>query len=201
MAVVVVRRRRGQVVAIGAVALLVLGFVASSWMDTLRVELELETRSFEPGEPVHFALNVCSNSLLPMRTDDGKASWRIINEAGDVVADSSHQVFTLERKTFRGRPGSVDRSCRWIGISASGTSDRLEPVRPQASSDAAMPWRQGRTSSSHVGAIWTAREQRSRSPNRAAPPITLSGATPSAAPALRAAPQRALRGEPLGECV
>jgi hypothetical protein len=109
MAVGVLRRGRGQV-AIGAVALLVSVFVAASWMDTLRVELEFESPSFKPGEPVHFALNVCSNSVLPMRTDDGKASWRITNDAGDVVADSSHQVFTLELKTLAWSP----RQCRQV---------------------------------------------------------------------------------------
>lgn len=65
--------------AIGAVALLVSIFVAASWMDTLRIELEVESRSYKPGEPVPFALNVCSNSVLPIRTDDGKASWQITN--------------------------------------------------------------------------------------------------------------------------
>lgn len=103
------RRRRGKV-AIAAVALFVSVFVAASWMDTLRVELEFESRSFERGEPVRFALNVCSNSVLPMRTSDGKPSWRITNESADVVADSSHQVFTLELKTLSWSP----RQCRRV---------------------------------------------------------------------------------------
>lgn len=79
-------------------------------MDTLRPELEFESRSFKRGQPVHFALDVCSKSVLPMRTDDGKASWRITNEAGDVVADSSHQVFTLELKMLWWWP----RQCRQV---------------------------------------------------------------------------------------
>lgn len=109
MVVGVFRRRAGQVV-IGAVALVLVIVLVGSWMGTLRSELELEGTSYEPGEPVHFALSVCSNRVLPTRTDDGKPSWRITDESGNVVADSSHQVFTLELKTLSWAP----RECRRV---------------------------------------------------------------------------------------
>lgn len=109
MGVGVFGRRRVQV-AVGAAGLAVLFLVAASWMDSLRTKLHFEDRPYQPGDPVPFSLSVCSASLLPMRTEDGKPSWRITNEAGDVVANSSHQVFTLELKTLSWAP----RQCRRV---------------------------------------------------------------------------------------
>jgi hypothetical protein len=85
-------------------------FAAASWMESLRTELHLEGRSFAQGEAVPFALSVCSESVLPMRSEDGKPSWWITDESGDVVADSSHQVFTLELKTLTW----AARQCRQV---------------------------------------------------------------------------------------
>lgn len=79
-------------------------------MDSLRTELHLGDRVYRQGETVAFSLSVCSDSFLPMRTEDGKPSWRITNDVGDVVADSSHQVFTLELKTLFWAP----RKCRRV---------------------------------------------------------------------------------------
>lgn len=94
------------------VALAVVVFVAvlgaARWMGTLRTELHLDATRVSPGEPVDFTVRVCSSSFLPMRTDDGRPSWQITDEAGEVVADSSHQVFTLELKTLTWSP----RQCR-----------------------------------------------------------------------------------------
>lgn len=109
MVVGIFRRRPGAVV-IGAVTLVVVIVVVGSWMVTLRSELEFEGTSYERGESVHFALSVCSDRILPMRTDDGKPSWEITDESGNVVADSSHQVFTLELKTLSWAP----RECRRV---------------------------------------------------------------------------------------
>lgn len=83
-------------------------FVAGNVGRSLRVDLTLDRSWYERGEPVEFALTVCSNSVLPMTTDDGKPSWRILDSEGDVVADSSHYVFTLELKNLTWGP----RSCR-----------------------------------------------------------------------------------------
>ncbi len=94
----------------GAAGVAVLVFVAASWMKSLRTELHLEGRSYRQGETVPFSLSVCSDSLLPMRSEDGKPSWWITDEAGDVVADSSHQVFTLEGKMLTWLP----RQCRQV---------------------------------------------------------------------------------------
>ena len=90
--------------------LVVVIVVAGSSGRTLRSELEFEGRSYRPGESVHIALSVCSNRVLPMRTDDGKPSWRITDESGVVVADSSHQVFTAVLKTLTWAP----RECRRV---------------------------------------------------------------------------------------
>lgn len=86
------------------IGLLVAGNVGRS----LRADLTLDRASYERGEPVAFTLTVCSNSVLPMRSDDGKPSWRILDSAGEVVADSSHYLFTLELKNLTWGP----RSCR-----------------------------------------------------------------------------------------
>jgi hypothetical protein len=58
------------------------------------------------GESIEFALTVCSNSVLPMSTDDGKPLWQILDSEGDLVADSSHYVFTLELKNLTWGPRS-----------------------------------------------------------------------------------------------
>lgn len=70
----------------------------------------MQGRSYEQDEIVPFALSVCSESLLPMRSDDGKPSWWITDETGDIVADSRHQVFTLELRTLTWSP----RQCRQV---------------------------------------------------------------------------------------
>jgi hypothetical protein len=97
-------------VAASAAAVAVLIVAAASWTESLRTELQLEGASYEQGETVPFELSVCSESLLPMRSEDGKPSWQITDESGDVVADSSHQVFTLELKTLTWSP----RQCRQV---------------------------------------------------------------------------------------
>lgn len=102
--------RRRMRIAVGAAGLAVVLLAAASWMDSLRTELHMEDRTWRQGETVAFSISVCSDRLLPMRTEDGKPSWRITDEAGDVVADSSHQVFTLELKTLSWAP----RRCRWV---------------------------------------------------------------------------------------
>lgn len=83
-------------------------FVAGNVGRSLRSDLALNHAWYEPGESVEFTLTVCSNSLLPMTTDDGKPFWQIFDPDGDVVADSSHYVFTLELKNLHW--GS--RACR-----------------------------------------------------------------------------------------
>jgi hypothetical protein len=103
---VIGRRHAGAAALAVAVFAAVLG--AATWMGNLRTELHIAETRVPPGEPVRFTIRVCSSSLLPMRTDDGKPSWQITDEAGEVVADSSHQVFTLELKTLTWSP----RQCR-----------------------------------------------------------------------------------------
>lgn len=100
----------GRPVRVAALSLAVFAAVlgAAIWMDTLRTELHMDGARFSPGEQVGFDIRVCASSYLPMRTDDGRPSWQITDEAGQVVADSSHQVFTLELKTLTWSP----RQCR-----------------------------------------------------------------------------------------
>lgn len=83
-------------------------FIAGNVGRSLRAELTLDGATYEMGESIEFALTVCSNSVLPMSTDDGTPSWQILDSEGDVVADSSHYVFTLELKNLTWGP----RSCR-----------------------------------------------------------------------------------------
>lgn len=100
--------RRLVRVGIASVVVFAAVLAAASWMGTLRTELHVDGDRVSPGEPIHFTIRVCSSSLLPMRTDDGRPSWEITDEAGEVVADSSHQVFTLELKSLTWSP----RQCR-----------------------------------------------------------------------------------------
>ncbi|MGI8791588.1 MAG: hypothetical protein ACR2H3_00120 [Acidimicrobiales bacterium] len=97
-------------VVIGGVVFTAVALVAASWMGTLRPELKFAGGSFERGEMIAFALSVCSKGVLPMSTDDGKPRWRITDGSGEVVADSSHQVFTMELKTLAWSP----RQCRQV---------------------------------------------------------------------------------------
>lgn len=90
------------------IGLIVAGNVGRS----LRADLTLDRASYETGETVEFTLKVCSNSVLPMTTEDGKPSWQIFDAADEVVADSSHYLFTLELKNLTWGP----RSCR-TGVS------------------------------------------------------------------------------------
>jgi hypothetical protein len=107
MAVPVIGRRRARL-AVAAVGVFAAVLGTAIWMGSLRVELHLDDDRIAAGEPVRFDIAVCSSSPLPMRTDDGKPSWEITDETGEVVADSSHQVFTLELKTLTWSP----RQCR-----------------------------------------------------------------------------------------
>jgi hypothetical protein len=79
---------------------------------SLRPEVTIadQDRKVTSGEPVTFEISVCSKSLLPMWTDDGKPHWQILDASGVTVADSSHYVFTLELKKLRWGP----RSCRVV---------------------------------------------------------------------------------------
>lgn len=87
-------------------------FIAGNVGRSLRAELALDRATYEVDEAIEFTLTVCSNSVLPMTTEDGKPSWQIVDDADEVVADSSHYVFTLELKNLTWGP----RSCR-TGVS------------------------------------------------------------------------------------
>jgi|SRR5688572_12406287 len=88
---------------------------------SLRAEVAIadQDRKVTADEPVAFEISVCSNSLLPMATDDGKPHWRILDASGVTVADSSHYVFTAELKRLVWGP----RSCR---VMLSETWDQRE---------------------------------------------------------------------------
>lgn len=75
---------------------------------SLRAEVAIADRRVTAEKPVAFEISVCSNSLLPMVTDDGKPHWQILDASGATIADSSHYVFTLELKRLVWGP----RSCR-----------------------------------------------------------------------------------------
>ena len=76
---------------------------------SLRVELSVRSTRVGSAPEVPFSIWVCSNSLLPMVTGDGRPSWRIVDVAGGrVVADSSHRFFTLELRRLAWGP----RGCR-----------------------------------------------------------------------------------------
>jgi hypothetical protein len=87
-------------------------FIAGNVGRSLRSELAVDRATYEAGETVELTLKVCSNSVLPMTTEDGKPSWQIFDAADEVVADSSHYVFTLELKNLTWGP----RACR-TGVS------------------------------------------------------------------------------------
>lgn len=103
-------------------------FIAGNVGRSLRSELALDRSTYEVDEPIEFTLTVCSNSVLPMTTEDGKPSWQIVDDADEVVADSSHYVFTLELKTLTWGP----RSCR---MAVSETWDQRVWNQPTAFPD------------------------------------------------------------------
>jgi hypothetical protein len=102
---------RTRKIALALVALSVVVAVAGVAVGrSLRIEFKVSELAVSSGEPVDFDMSVCSNSWLPMTTDDSKPRWRIVDRSGTTVADSSHYVFTMELKTLQWGP----RSCRIV---------------------------------------------------------------------------------------
>ena len=102
---------RRRTVALAVAGSVVAAAVVSLWAGrSLRPEVAMadQDRTVTAEEPVAFEISVCSNSVLPMWTDDAKPHWKIVDGSGAIVADSSHYVFTLELK----RLGWGPRSCR-----------------------------------------------------------------------------------------
>lgn len=87
------------------------GIVAGLSHGSLRVELSVPSTRVGSGAEVPFTISVCSNSPLPMTTVDGRPFWQIVDVvSGQVVADSTHYVFTLELKRLTWGP----RACRSV---------------------------------------------------------------------------------------
>lgn len=77
---------------------------------SLRVEASVESPA-TADEPTVLEISVCSNSVLPTATDDGRPSWQIRSaSSGEVVADNSHAITTAELKRLQWRP----RQCRVV---------------------------------------------------------------------------------------
>lgn len=105
----VVRRRPYPAVVAVAVLVIATGIALARTYGSLRVELSVPSTRVGSAPEVPFSISVCSNSLLPMATGDGRPSWRIVDVAGGrVVADSSHRLFTLELRRLTWGP----RGCR-----------------------------------------------------------------------------------------
>lgn len=96
----------------------------------------MERSHFALGETVTFSLSVCSEGFLPMRTGDGKPSWSITDEVGNVVADSTHQVFTLELRTLTWSP----RQCRQV-LSVDWDQREWNQRPPELNEPAGLPRR------------------------------------------------------------
>jgi hypothetical protein len=115
-------RRRKQTLALAVACLVAGAAVVLLWAGrSLRPEVAIADQDgrVSAEEPVAFEISVCSNSLLPMLTDDGRPHWQIFDASGATVADSSHYVFTLELKRLVWGP----RSCR---VMLSETWDQRE---------------------------------------------------------------------------
>lgn len=150
------RRSIAAVVALGVVA--ATGIVAALSHGSLRIELSVPSRQVGSGQEVPFAISVCSNSLLPMTTADGKPFWQIIEvTSGEVVADSTHYVFTLELKRLTWGP----RACRsaiaeaWDQRTWNQPGDDRDPGGLLARGDSVPPGRY------RIEAGWNGLERRS----------------------------------------
>jgi hypothetical protein len=125
-------RRRKRTIALAVACSVVGAAVVLLWAGrSLRAEVAIadQDRRVTAEEPLAFEISVCSNSLLPMATDDGKPHWRIFDASGVTVADSSHYVFTLELKRLVWAP----RSCR---VMLSETWDQREWNQAEAEPEA-----------------------------------------------------------------
>jgi hypothetical protein len=66
--------RRAALFSFAGVVVLGL-FIAGNVGRSLLAELALDRSTYDVNGPIGFTLTVCSNSVLPMTTEDGKPSW------------------------------------------------------------------------------------------------------------------------------
>ncbi len=71
-------------------------------------------------ETVRITTTVCSKSWWWRRTSEGPIRWQVIDTAGNVVANTSHRVYTLDLRPRLGRRANAGPS-RIRGTSITGT--------------------------------------------------------------------------------
>jgi hypothetical protein len=155
----VVGRRPNPAVVALAILVIATGAELARTYGSLRVELSVRSTRVGSAPAVPFLISVCSNSLLPMATGDGRPSWRIVDvAAGRVVADSSHRFFTLELRRLAWGP----RGCRseltevWDRRTWNQPGDEpAEQVGLRTRGDLVRPGRY------RIEAFWTGLEKRS----------------------------------------
>lgn len=91
--------------------------IAGAHVDRFRVRVTTDKQVYEHGDAVEATLRVCRASLVPTTTTGGGGTllpveFRVLDNDGNVVADSSHQVRTLELRTAHWLAGQ----CRWAHL-------------------------------------------------------------------------------------
>lgn len=81
------------------------------------IKVSTDRSAYRVGQSVQLSAKVCSRSLMPqmMSTFGGPGltvTWRILDVSGQVVADSSHAVYTMEKRQMLFAPRCC-RSWRW----------------------------------------------------------------------------------------
>jgi hypothetical protein len=93
--------------------------IAGRHVDGFRVRVTTDKQVYEPGDAVEATLRVCRASLMPTTTDGGggthlPVAFRVLDSDDNVVADSSHEVRTLELRTAHWLPGQCRSAhLRW----------------------------------------------------------------------------------------
>jgi hypothetical protein len=93
--------------------------IAGGHVDGFRVRVTIDKHVYEPGDAVEATLRVCRASLMPTTTAGGggthlPATFRVLDSEGNVVADSSHEMRTLELRTVHWNPGQCRSThLRW----------------------------------------------------------------------------------------
>lgn len=106
--------------AAAAVAVIQVGLhigTAGAHVDGFRVRVTTDKEVYEHGEAVAATVRVCRTGLLPTTTSGGGGThlpvdFRVLDVEGNVVADSSHAVRTLELRTVHWLPGQ----CRSVQL-------------------------------------------------------------------------------------
>lgn len=109
-------KRAGVAVVAGLLGTVVLGFgvaAAGSHVNpeaSFTVRVKTDKVAYDRTETVRIMTTVCSQAWWWRLTSEGPTNWEVIDSSGNVVADTSHRIYTLELR----RQVWAPRQCRTI---------------------------------------------------------------------------------------